>query len=45
LPRPELIGDEFAQRGRVKEAERALKEACLERLATLRPPEPVTQVA
>ena len=33
----ELIGHEFALRGRAKEAERALEEACLERFGTLRP--------
>jgi len=32
----ELIGHEFALRGRAKEAERALEEACLERFGTLR---------
>lgn len=33
----ELIGHEFARRGRAKEAERALEETCLERFGTLRP--------
>ena len=33
----ELIGHEFALRGRAQEAERALEEACLERFGTLRP--------
>jgi len=33
----ELIGHEFALRGRAKAAERALEEACLERFGTLRP--------
>jgi putative transposase len=31
------VGYEFARRGRVKEAERALEEACLARFGTLRP--------
>jgi putative transposase len=33
----ELIGHEFALRGRAQEAERALEEACLARFGTLRP--------
>jgi putative transposase len=33
----EVIGYEFALRGRAREAERALEEACLARLGTLRP--------
>lgn len=33
----ELIGYEFSLRGRAKEAERALEEACLKRFGTLRP--------
>jgi putative transposase len=33
----ELVGYEFARRGRAKEAERALKAACIERFGTLRP--------
>ena len=33
----ELIGFEFALRGRAKEAERALEDACLRRFGTLRP--------
>ena len=33
----ELIGYEFALRGRAKEAERALEEACITRFGTLRP--------
>jgi putative transposase len=33
----EITGFEFALRGRAKEAERALEEACLARLGTLRP--------
>ena len=36
----ELIGYELALRGRAKEAERALEEACLARFGTLRPPGP-----
>ena len=41
----ELIGHEFALRGRAKEAERALEEACLDRFGTLRPmgPTPVVR--
>ena len=34
----ELVGYEFALRGRAKEAERALEAACLRRFGTLRPP-------
>ena len=33
----EVVGFEFALRGRAKEAERALEEACLSRFGTLRP--------
>jgi putative transposase len=33
----ELIGWEFALRGRAKEAERAIEEACIKRFGTLRP--------
>ena len=33
----ELIGFEFALRGRAREAERALEEACIARFGTLRP--------
>jgi len=33
----EVIGVEFARRGRAREAERALEEACLRRFGTLRP--------
>ena len=33
----EIIGYEFARRGRAKEAERALEEACIRRYGTLRP--------
>lgn len=40
----ELIGYEFALRGRAKEAERALEAACLARLGTLRPAGPTPQV-
>ena len=36
----ECIGWEFARRGRAKEAERAIEEACLARFGTLRPTEP-----
>jgi putative transposase len=35
----EVVGFEFALRGRAKEAERALEAACLSRLGTLRPTE------
>ena len=34
---PELIGYEFALRGRAQEAERAVEAACLQRFGTLRP--------
>jgi putative transposase len=34
----ELVGWEFALRGRAKEAERAIEEACIQRFGTLRPP-------
>jgi putative transposase len=40
----EGIGWEFARRGRAKEAERALDEACLARFGTLRPSEPTPVV-
>ena len=33
----ELVGHEFALRGRAREAERALEEACIRRFGTLRP--------
>ena len=33
----EIVGYEFARRGRAKEAERALEEACIDRFGTLRP--------
>jgi putative transposase len=33
----QIVGYEFARRGRAKEAERALEEACLARFGTLRP--------
>jgi putative transposase len=35
----EIVGYEFALRGRAKEAERALEQACLKRFGTLRPVE------
>jgi putative transposase len=35
----EVVGYEFALRGRAKEAERALEQACLKRFGTLRPAE------
>jgi putative transposase len=38
----ELIGYEFALRGRAKEAERAIEAACLARFGTLRPSSPPT---
>ena len=37
----EVIGYEFALRGRAKEAERALENACLHRFGTLRPEQPM----
>lgn len=37
----EVIGFEFARRGRAREAERALEEACLRRFGTLRPRGPM----
>jgi putative transposase len=40
----EVIGYEFALRGRAREAERALEEACLARLGTLRPSGPTPTV-
>ena len=40
----EVTGYEFALRGRAKEAERALEEACLARFGTLRPPSPTPVV-
>lgn len=33
----EIVGYEFALRGRAKEAERAIESACLARFGTLRP--------
>lgn len=39
-----VIGFEFALRGRAREAERALEEACLARFGTLRPPAPTPVV-
>lgn len=35
----EIVGFEFALRGRAREAERALEQACLQRFGTLRPAE------
>jgi putative transposase len=40
----ELVGYEFARRGRAKEAERALEAACIERFGTLRPEGPTPVV-
>jgi putative transposase len=40
----EITGFEFALRGRAKEAERALEEACLARFGTLRPDRPTPVV-
>lgn len=40
----ELIGFEIALRGRAKEAERAIEEACINRFGTLRPPGPAPTV-
>jgi putative transposase len=40
----ELIGFEIALRGRAKEAERAIEEACINRFGTLRPPGPTPTV-
>lgn len=40
----EVIGYEFALRGRAREAERALEEACLARFGTLRPSGPTPTV-
>jgi putative transposase len=37
----EVVGYEFALRGRAKEAERALENACLHRFGTLRPAQPM----
>jgi putative transposase len=37
LSRREVIGNEFALRGRAEEAERAIEEACISRFGTLRP--------
>jgi putative transposase len=34
----QVVGYEFALRGRAKEAERAIEEACIQRFGTLRPP-------
>ena len=40
----EIVGFEFALRGRAKEAERAIEEACIRRFGTLRPPGPTPTV-
>jgi len=40
----ELVGFEFALRGRAKEAERAIEDACIRRFGTLRPPGPTPTV-
>ncbi len=40
----EIVGFEFALRGRAKEAERALEEACIRRFGTLRPAGPTPVV-
>jgi putative transposase len=40
----EVVGAEFALRGRAKEAERALEDACIRRFGTLRPPGPTPTV-
>lgn len=40
----EVIGVEFALRGRAKEAERAVEEACIRRFGTLRPPGPTPTI-
>lgn len=40
----EVIGVEFALRGRAREAERALEEACLRRFGTLRPEHPTPTI-
>jgi len=40
----EIVGVEFALRGRAKEAERAVEEACLRRFGTLRPPGPTPTI-
>lgn len=40
----EIVGFEFALRGRAKEAERALEEACIRRFGTLRPPGPTPTI-
>lgn len=41
----EIVGYEFALRGRAKEAERAMEEACIRRFGTLRPrgPKPIVR--
>jgi putative transposase len=40
----EIVGVEFALRGRAKEAERAVEEACLRRFGALRPPGPTPTI-
>ena len=40
----EIVGFEFALRGRAKEAERALEDACIRRFGTLRPSGPTPTV-
>jgi putative transposase len=40
----EIVGYEFALRGRAREAERALEEACLARFGTLRPQRPTPTI-
>jgi putative transposase len=40
----EIIGFEFSLRGRAREAERALEEACLRRFGTLRPERPTPTI-
>lgn len=40
----EIVGFEFALRGRAKEAERAIEEACIRRFGTLRPKGPTPTV-
>ena len=40
----EIVGYEFSRRGRAKEAERALENACLYRFGTLRPQHPMPTI-
>jgi putative transposase len=40
----EIVGFEFSRRGRAREAERALEEACLYRFGTLRPEGPTPTI-